>query len=125
MEKQNQPKTAHRPPRKRRPFWKRLNTKGKIFFGSLGVLGILSIYLTASAIVHAVATPTMSGYEWEYDTYTVKSGDTLWEIGQAYCPADVDVREWIDAVTELNSMGEYIQPGERLTVPAIVEEAEK
>jgi membrane-bound lytic murein transglycosylase D len=42
-------------------------------------------------------------------TYTVKSGDTLWGIGQKYKVNDSDIMKW-------NNIGTNIQPGQKLTI---------
>lgn len=42
-------------------------------------------------------------------TYTVKSGDTLWGIGQKYKVNDADLTKW-------NNIGTTIQPGQKLII---------
>jgi len=42
-------------------------------------------------------------------TYTVKSGDTLWGIGQKYKVKDADLMKW-------NNIGTNIQPGQKLII---------
>jgi LysM repeat protein len=42
-------------------------------------------------------------------TYTVKSGDTLWGIGQKYKVKDADLMKW-------NNIGTTIQPGQKLII---------
>ena len=65
---------------------------------------------------------TMDRVEWETETYTVKSGDTLWTISERYCPDGVDCREWINEVKELNDIDDStIHPGQRITVLAVKE----
>lgn len=41
--------------------------------------------------------------------YVVKSGDTLWAIGQKYKVSDTDIMRW-------NNIGSRIQPGQKLTI---------
>lgn len=42
-------------------------------------------------------------------SYTVKSGDTLWDIGRKYKVKDSDIMKW-------NKIGTNIQPGQKLTI---------
>ena len=57
--------------------------------------------------------------EWQEEIYIVKKGDSLWEIAGRYCPEDVDRREWIHEVEDLNEMeSSKIYPGQRLIVLA-------
>jgi membrane-bound lytic murein transglycosylase D len=42
-------------------------------------------------------------------TYVVKSGDTLWAIGQKYKVKDTDIMKW-------NNIGTKIQPGQKLII---------
>ena len=62
--------------------------------------------------------PKMERTEWEEVTHKVERGETLWEISKLYCPADVDCRDWIEKVQEINGIGNTIYTGERLTVLA-------
>ena len=52
------------------------------------------------------------------DTYTVEKGDTLWGISKRYNTGEVDTREWIAKVRELNEIKDSgdIKPGDRLIV---------
>jgi len=51
------------------------------------------------------------------EVYTVRSGDTLWEIADGYCPDTYDKRIWIDDVIRINGMDDaIILPGDALTV---------
>ncbi|WP_298705162.1 LysM peptidoglycan-binding domain-containing protein [uncultured Veillonella sp.] len=52
---------------------------------------------------------------------TVKSGDTLWDIASANSTNDIDVREMIHAMKELNQLDESVtlEPGSTLKIPTI------
>lgn len=89
---------------------------------------ILMILLLAAAIIATsilalnwALRPTMARVEWHEALYTVQSGDSLWSISRGYCPDNVDRREWIDAVQEINDLQDaIIYPGQRLIVLAPV-----
>lgn len=48
----------------------------------------------------------------EWESYTVRSGDTLWSISKTYAPANSDVREYIYLLCEHNGIGVDLQAGQ-------------
>ncbi len=71
-----------------------------------------------------VALPTLSSARLyaastqRYTTVTVGPGDTLWSIAVAHGPANADIQETIDRITEANHLNvATIQPGEHLRIP--------
>lgn len=78
--------------------------------------------LTACGIIAAVAVLAVllagAGKPREYteEVITVQSGDTLWGIAGAYCPEDMDKRDYIRAIEADNGCGADIKAGEILTV---------
>ena len=78
--------------------------------------------LTACGIIAAVAVAAVllagAGKPREYceETVTVRSGDTLWGIADAYCPEDMDKREYIRAIEADNECTSAIKAGDVLTV---------
>ncbi len=48
--------------------------------------------------------------------YTVREGDTLWEIATLFGPDDVDVREYIELLQKHNNITANIQPGEIIEI---------
>ena len=54
--------------------------------------------------------------EYSEETVTVQSGDTLWGIADAYCPDDMDKREYIREIEADNDCTSVIRPGNVLTV---------
>ena len=80
-------------------------------------------FLTACGIIAAVAVAAVllagaSKVEREYseDVVIVRSGDTLWNIADAYCPDDMDKRDYIRAIEVDNDCGADIMAGQILTV---------
>ena len=55
----------------------------------------------------------------EYQTIEICAGDTLWSIADAYMPDDMDTREAVYELRELNDLdpGYAIQAGDRIQVP--------
>ena len=80
-------------------------------------------FLTACGIIAAVAAAALllagaGKVEREYseDVVIVRSGDTLWNIADAYCPDEMDKREYIRAIEADNDCGADIMAGQILTV---------
>lgn len=58
--------------------------------------------------------------------YTVKQGDTLWEIAEAYKDRDEDIRQVIYEIKEDNpEIKDCLQPGQRLKISIKKELADK
>ena len=71
-----------------------------------------------------IALPTLSSARLyaastqRYTTVTVGPGDTLWSIAATHGPANADIQETIDRITEANHLSiATIQPGEHLRIP--------
>lgn len=56
-----------------------------------------------------------------YETYVIKSGDTLWGIAEEYKPAGMGYREYIYKLREHNGIGAEIQPGQAIEVLVLEE----
>ena len=55
------------------------------------------------------------------DYYNVTSGDTLWGIASEYKPAQMDTREYIHILKEMNEgLGNVIVPGQAIVLPIMV-----
>ena len=68
-------------------------------------------------ILYIAVQPSMNQIEWYEEIYIVKSGDTLWEIADEFCPEGVDKREWIYEVQTINNIHDSaIYPGQRIKV---------
>ena len=79
--------------------------------------------LTACGIIAAVALLAVllagagrAEREYSEEVITVRSGDTLWGIAGAYCPEDMDKREYIRAIEADNECTSAIKVGDVLTV---------
>ena len=55
----------------------------------------------------------------EYVEYTVKSGDTLWNISSKYTSNNRDLRETVYEIKDLNGIKDVgnLEPGTKLKVP--------
>ncbi len=82
------------------------------------------VYGTAAALIalggYLLGRCTKADYspsELVTEDITVHTGDTLWEIGEKYCPNNMDIRRWIDRVMEINGLSDaLIYPGDELTI---------
>lgn len=78
--------------------------------------------VTASVLLRSYQ-PTMDDIEWRETAHQVQAGDSLWTLASAYCPDQVDRREWVEEIRALNGLHDStIHPGQRLTVLAPVKE---
>lgn len=57
--------------------------------------------------------------EYQYLTYTVHAGDTVWAIAEKYYPAQAkNFNEFVYEVQQHNRlMGRHIHPGQKLEIP--------
>jgi Tfp pilus assembly protein FimV len=54
------------------------------------------------------------------DTYTVASGETLWDIAKSMTAPGVDVSETVDAIQKLNVMqSSQLRAGEQILLPSL------
>lgn len=79
--------------------------------------------LTACGIIAAVAVAVVllagagrAEREYSEETVTVRSGDTLWGIADAYCPEDMDKRDYVHMLEVDNGCTSAIKAGDVLTV---------
>lgn len=80
------------------------------------ILGAVILITLALAFIYALQ-PTTDLVEWREETYIVQSGDSLWSISYNYCPENVDRREWIAEVQQINGLpNSNIRAGQRLIV---------
>ena len=69
---------------------------------------LLSILLRVVDMTQHDMTPTQ---------YLVRKGDTLWSLSQTYCPDDMDCRDWIDKVEQVNGLHNgNIKTGQIITI---------
>ena len=76
------------------------------------VLAVLAVLIGGRAVAGAPTAPV------PVDTYTVSTGETLWEIAAAYTAPHHDVRDTVGALIELNGLdGAALRAGEQILVP--------
>lgn len=83
-----------------------------LIFLSVSVILISYIFMLFFNIV--------SGDEIErYTNYYVDKGDTLWSIANTITDENIDIREAVYDITQLNNLSEsiYIYPGQQLLLP--------
>lgn len=52
-----------------------------------------------------------------YTPYTVKQGDNLWTIAKSFCPATVDIRDYVAATERINKVIDLIREGQVILLP--------
>ena len=69
------------------------------------------IFCIGAAVMIAVCCAKYAPKPRRYtEQVTVYYGDTLWSMADEYCPQNMDKREWIAEVMQLNDI-EVLQPG--------------
>jgi len=84
----------------------------------LAILLALGLITTIYVSTFAYSTPDTT------TSYTVKPGDTLWEIAEMYCPTS-HTGNVVSKIERLNEIEGYIHPGQVLEVPCEPMEARK
>ncbi|WP_143338296.1 LysM peptidoglycan-binding domain-containing protein [Demequina sp. NBRC 110054] len=80
----------------------------------LMVLLALAMLIAPRALAGADAVPVESSLT----SYTVATGDTLWEIASALTPAGDDVSETVAEIVEINRMADSsLMAGEQILIP--------
>ena len=74
--------------------------------------GIVVTVIVVS-LMFAVVYDTINRWDrhtWETTQYRVQPGDSLWKLSEMFCPDDVDKREWITNVQNLNGLSTSLLP---------------
>lgn len=78
--------------------------------GALIIALVLAGAVASGFVMNHATTPI----QYRYD-YTVKSGDTLWNIASEACPEGMDVREYIHEISKMNGIDDgRIRPGQTI-----------
>lgn len=82
------------------------------------ILFLILIFAAAFFLsVSAKSSRGTSFEEWEIEEIYINRGDTLWTIARGNCAENEDIRDWISAVRELNSMdGGMLYEGQTLKI---------
>ena len=91
----------------------------KVRFTVSVIVALLIIMSVSVAIGAVVKTPTYVGnVGHSYKTVTVKSGDTISQIAQAYLPSNMTVAQYTREIVRLNSLeSTNIAPGDVIYLP--------
>lgn len=83
-------------------------------------LFILLVVLTATMAIYSMlgaSTSEASSVD-VYRQIEVRSDDTLWTIANEYCDGDVDTRDTVKKICEINDIeASDLEPGEKILVP--------
>ena len=97
---------------------KRYRIKNRVRFASFIVISLLlvcTIFNTALGFNDALALS-----EQQYIEIEVESGDTLWTIADEYMPDDMDIREAVYMICEVNDVdANTLYAGQTLNIPVV------
>ena len=82
------------------------------------VLVIISTIVVALVLLLASSVGASGAVVETTEVYSVRSGDTLWDIAAERTPEGRDVRDTVAAIRSINRIGHsVIHPGQSLDVP--------
>lgn len=99
--------------RRGEPVGLRLTGRGR---GVVAVLALVAALFGALASGRAMAGQPPEAIS--VVTRTVAPGETLWDIARSYTAPGQDVREVVDALTDLNGLTGGLRAGQELLIPA-------
>lgn len=93
-----------------------LTQKGRLLRTFIGVAALATALLLAPRAFADDSAPAAGSLG--YDTYTVASGETLWQIADSLTPTEGSIAETVQAIMELNDMNSAaIVAGEQIIIP--------
>ena len=79
------------------------------------IIGLALVFIVALNTVTVRADVSQNYY---FESIQIKADDTLWSIGQNYCPEDMELSEYIDIVRETNGIStDHIVEGNYIMIP--------
>lgn len=95
---------------------KKYRITSKFRFTTFLVVAILCIFTIIGTLsgINTVSSSSMN----QYNQVKVELGDTLWDIASEYGPADMDVRQVVHEICELNEItAGQLEAGQKIIVP--------
>ena len=86
------------------------------------LIGLLCFIVLLGGFIWYIDTVTVTWneLEWTTESVCIVPGMTLWEVAQDKCPDEIDVREWISRVKELNNLTGYLRAGDVIDIYVVV-----
>jgi hypothetical protein len=79
---------------------------------------IIGLALVLIVGINTVTVRADVSQNYVFESIQVKADDTLWSIGENYCPEDMELNEYIDIVRETNGIStDHIVVGNYLMIP--------
>ena len=95
---------------------KKYRITSKFRFTAFLVVAILCIFTIIGTLtgINTVSSSSMN----QYNQVKVELGDTLWEIASEYGPADMDVRQVVHEICQINQISaETLYAGMTIQIP--------
>ena len=96
---------------------KKYRITSKFRFTTFLVVAILCIFTIIGTLtgLNTVNSSSMKAY----NLIQVESGDTLWDIATEYGPTDMDVRQVVHEICDLNEISpDQLEAGQKIIIPA-------
>lgn len=91
---------------------RRLNIKR----GLKRVLTFFSVLAMFLLVMNTFIPKSMSS-DMDYIKYTVKNGDSLWNISCEFSKDNIDPRKMVYQIKKINDITEEIRPGQSIVIP--------
>lgn len=81
---------------------------------------LVALFAVTGIFNTVIGSFNASGAEYQdYMTIEVTAGDTLWTIASSYMPSDMDTRQAVHIIQEMNDISNVIEPGMIIKVPVL------
>lgn len=88
----------------------------KFRFTTFLVVAILCIFTILGSLtgINTVSSSSMT----EYNLVKIESGDTLWDIASEYAPDNMDLRQVVYEICDLNEISaDQLEAGQKIIIP--------
>ncbi len=95
---------------------KKYRITSKFRFTTFLVVAILCIFTILGSLtgINTVSSSSMT----EYNLVKIESGDTLWDIASEYAPHNMDLRQVVYEICDLNEISaDQLEAGQKIIIP--------
>ncbi|SCJ80955.1 cell division suppressor protein YneA [uncultured Eubacterium sp.] len=95
---------------------KKYRITSKFRFTTFLVVAILCIFTILGSLtgINTVSSSSMT----EYNLVKIESGDTLWDIASEYAPDNMDLRQVVYEICDLNEISaDQLEAGQKIIIP--------
>lgn len=98
---------------------KKLRIKNKFRFYTFIFTLITVLFVTLFIFTGSNLSLGASSKQVEFEYYTIRKNDTIWDIATRFKSDKMDVRDYVDIILYENEINNNIIPGTKLRIPII------